>query len=109
MTQQLKPDPAEFERCVSLLCWKIETIAMRSGVSDADCADLEGTLAAMPPLVRDRVKLMLNGIQIQTEYDEPVMAFAARYILRLAQDVWQMPHPVAHSQSALAQASIKGR
>jgi hypothetical protein len=100
MAQQFKPDPAEFQRCVNILCMKIETIAMRSGVSDADCADLEGTLAAMPPLVRDRVKLMLNGIEIQTEYDEPVMAFSARYLLRLAHDVWQMPHPLTHSPSA---------
>ena len=74
---------------------------MRSGVTDADGTDLEGTLAALPPLVRDRVKLMLNGIEIQSEYDEPTMAFAARYILRLAHDIWQAnPHPMTHAPSA---------
>ena len=85
---------------------KIETVAMRSGASDADCADLEGTLAAMPPLSRERVQLMLDGVAIQTEYEDPVMAFAARYILRLAHDIWQAnPHPTTHSPSRPPQAS----
>ena len=101
MPKRFRPDPAEFERCVSFLCMKIETVAMRSEVPDADCTDLEGTLASMPPLVRDRVKLMLNGIEIQTEYNEPVMSFAARYLLNLAQGVWEEnPHPVTHSAPA---------
>lgn len=69
-------------------------------MSDGDCSDLEGMLAAMPPLVRDRVKLMLNGIDIQTEYDEPIMALAARYVLRLAENVWEAnPHPLTHTRS----------
>ena len=101
MSQRFRPDPAEFERCVSHLCIKIETIAMRTGVPGADCSDLEGMLAAMPPLVRDRAKLMLEGIEIHTEYDDPVMTLAARYILRLAQDVWAAnPHPVTHTPAA---------
>ncbi len=91
-------DPAEFERCVSQLCIKVESISLRGGVLGADCSDLEGMLAAMPPLVRDRAKLMLEGIEIHTEYDEPVMALAARYVLRLAEDVWQAnPHPLTHA------------
>jgi hypothetical protein len=109
MTRQLRPNPAEFERCVQFLCTKIETIAMRSGMTDADCADLERTLAAMPPLARDRVKLMLHGIDIHTEYDDPVMAFAARYIVRLAQEIWAAtPHPLTHpapSAAAFSRAS----
>ncbi len=101
MSQRFRPDPAEFERCVSHLCIKIETIAVRAGVPGADCSDLEGMLAAMPPLVRDRAKLMLEGIEIHTEYDDPVMTLAARYILRLAQDVWAAnPHPVTHTPAA---------
>ena len=100
MSKRFRPDPAEFQRCVSFLCLKIETVAMRSGMPDADRTNLDGTLASMPPLVRDRVKLMLSGIEIQTEYDEPVMSFAARYILRLAQGIWEEnPHPVTHSRS----------
>jgi hypothetical protein len=38
-------------------------------MSDVDCEELEQSLAAMPPVVRERVKLMLNGVEIQTEYD----------------------------------------
>lgn len=95
MSQRFRPDPAEFERCVTFLCVKIEGVALRAGASDADCTDLEGTLTAMPPLLRDRARLMLRGIEIQTEYDEPVMALAARYVLRLAEDVWEAnPHPL---------------
>jgi hypothetical protein len=88
---------------VTFLCTKIETIAMRSGLSDADCADIDGTLAAMPPVVRDRIKLMLNGINIQSEYDDPTMALAARYMLRLAQNIWdENPHPVEHESQPWA-------
>jgi len=98
MSQRFRPDPAEFERCVTFLCVKIETVALRAGAPDADCSDLEGTLAAMAPLLRDRARLMLSGIEIQTEYDEPVMALAARYVLRLAEDVWETnPYPVPRS------------
>src|SRR5215211_2514868 len=101
MSQRFRPDPAEFERCVSHLCIKLETIAVRAGVPGADCSDLEGMLAAMPPLVRDRAKLMLEGIEIHTEYDEPVMALAARYVVRLAEDVWAAnPHPLTHTAAA---------
>jgi hypothetical protein len=101
MSQPLRPDPAEFERCVRSLCMKIEAIVMRSGMPDADCVELEGTLAAMPPLLRDRTRLMLNGIEVQAEYDHPTLAFAARYMLRLAQDVWEAaPHPVMHGPPA---------
>ena len=105
MSQRFRPDPAALERCVSHLCIKIETVAVRAGVPGADCSDLEGMLAEMPPLIRDRVKLMLEGIEIQTEYDDPVMALAARYVVRLAQTVWQeSPHPVTHA--ALAPRSL---
>ena len=98
MSQRFRPDPAAFERCVSRLCLKIEAISIRAGVPGADCSDLEGMLAAMPPLIRDRVKLMLEGIAIQTEFDEPDMTLAARYILRLAQTVWDdNPHPLVRA------------
>ena len=64
---------------------------------DVDCEEIEQSLAAMPPVVRDRVKLMLNGVEIQTEYDDPTMSFAARYILKLAQAMReQNPHPVTY-------------
>ena len=101
MSSIFRPDPAEFDRCVSHLCCRIETLAERAGVSEADCTDLEGTLAAMPPLVRDRTKLMLDGIQIHTEYKDPAMSFAARYVLNLAEDIWaESPHPTVHAASS---------
>ena len=102
MRNSFRPGPAEFDRCVGYICLKIEAVAIRESVSDADCNDLEGTLAAMPPLLRQHVKLMLNGIQIRTEYEDPAMSFAARYVLRLADDVWEeTPHPLTHSTSDL--------
>jgi hypothetical protein len=98
MSNGFRPDLAEFGRCVGQLCIRVETIAMREGLSHADCSDLEGMLAAMPPLVRERVSLMLDGIHIQTEFEEPPIAFAARYLLRLAESIWeQNPHPMTHS------------
>ena len=102
MTGRLRPEPAQFERCLSFLCKKIEAVALREGVSDGDCGDLEGMLTAMPPLVRERVRLMLEGIDIQAEFNDPVMAFAARYVLSLARDVWESnPHPMMHSPEGL--------
>jgi hypothetical protein len=103
MTQPLRPNPTDFQRCVRFLCSKIESIVLRAGLSDVDCRDLHWSLAAMPPIVRDRVRLMLTGIEIQTEHAEPVLAFATRYLLILAQDIWAAnPHPVTHRSGALA-------
>ncbi|HEY7383874.1 MAG TPA: hypothetical protein VH743_09415 [Beijerinckiaceae bacterium] len=103
------PDPAEFNRCVSQLCFKIESVATRAGVSEADCTDLEGTLAAMPPLVRERTEMMLNSIQIQTEYKDPTMSFAARYVLKLAADIWEEnPHAMVHGTSQAAALRKRG-
>jgi hypothetical protein len=73
-----RPDPAEFERCVHHLCMRIETLAMREGVLTAECSNLQATLAAMPPSVRDPIVIMLN--EVETESGHPAMAFAARYI-----------------------------
>ena len=104
-----QPDPEEFEQCVSHLCSKIEAVAIREGASDTDCHDLESTLAMMPPLVRERVQLALEAIQIQTEYDHPAMCFAARYALRLAEDVWETnPHPMTRSVQLSAMRSKPG-
>ena len=97
MSERFRPNPDQFQQSVDLLCTKIQTVAVRAGMSDVDCEELERSLAAMLPIVRDRVKLMLDGIEIQTEYDDPTMAFAARYLLRLAQAIWdENPHPVTY-------------
>jgi hypothetical protein len=102
MSDPLRPQPADFERCLNFLCKKIETVALREGASEGDCGDLEGMLAAMPPMVRGHVTLMLEGIEIQTEFKDRVMAFAARYVLCLARDIWESnAHLVTHSPSAV--------
>ena len=102
MTQLLRPNPTDFQRCVRFLCSKIESIAVRAGLSDMDRLDLQWSLAAMPPAVRERVRLMLAGIEIQTEHAEPVLAFATRYLLILAQDIWDTnPRPMTHEPGAL--------
>ena len=93
--------PNDFDRCLRHLRKKIDAIAVREGVSNADFSDLEGTLLAMPPLVRDRIKLMLESVEIQSEYDDPPTAFAARYLLVLARDIWRSsPHPLTHMRIA---------
>ena len=95
MSERFRPDPDEFDRARHLLCTKIEAVAKRSGMPEMDCEDLERSLAAMGPTVRQRVKLMLDGIAIQTEYDDRTMAFTARYLLKLAHGFWEEnPHPV---------------
>ena len=99
MSERFRPSPDQFQRSVAMLCTKIHTVAIRAGMSDMDCEDLERSLAAMPSTVRDRVKLMLDGVEIQTEYNDPTMAFAARYLLRLAKSIWdENPQPVPPSR-----------
>jgi hypothetical protein len=101
MTRPLRPTPADFQRCVGVLRRKIETLAARSGLSDVDRSDLQWSLAAMPPSLRDPVRRMLNGIEIRSRHLEPTMAFATRYILVLAQDIWEAnPRPVRHAPPA---------
>ena len=81
--------PRDFDRCVELITRKIEQIAMKFGASDDDCADLQCSLEALSPFARSRVAAMLTGIQLQAGDDSPVMAFAARYVLNLAREVWE--------------------
>ena len=50
---------------------------------------LEGMLAAVPLPARVQVLAMLNDVGIKTEYDDPSMAFAARYLTSLAHEVWR--------------------
>ena len=79
--------PEQFERCVALLTQRLQTMASRGGVADEDCADLQSTLAALPPLSRDRTSVMLQGVRAQT--GDPCMAFAASYVLNLAAEIWE--------------------
>ena len=89
MSERFRPDPTEFERCVGHICLKIQTIALGKGVFHADCSDLEALLAAFPDRARPDVLAMLNDVGLNAEFDDPAMSFAARYITRLAQDIWR--------------------
>ena len=97
MWRRFRPDPDEFQSAVDLLCKKIRTIALRSGMCQVDCDDLERSLALMEQTVRERVHLMLDGVAIHTEYTDHTMCFAARYLLAMAQSIWkENPHPLTH-------------
>ena len=93
--------PHVFERCVDQLCHKLQQIAGRAGVPDHDCCDLESTLAAMPRVCRSQAQAMLNGLQLQTYDDFPAMAFAAKYVLNLAQQIWWEERPASLEAPAL--------
>jgi hypothetical protein len=80
--------PREFERCVDLLARKLEETAAWAGVPDCECTDLEATVA-LPPVARSRAEALLNGIQLQAADDFPAMAFAAKYIVKLAHQIWE--------------------
>jgi hypothetical protein len=88
MFQRFRPEPAEFRRNVELLARKLDNIAAGAGVPESECTDLESTLAALPPFARGRVAVLLQGIHVQAEEDNPAMAMAAHYVLALAQEVW---------------------
>ena len=79
----------EFDKCVDLLTRKIEDLAAKAGVPDAVCIDLQSTLGALPQHCREHVSIMLQGIAVQAEYESPTMAFAARYVLNLAREIWE--------------------
>lgn len=98
--------PREFHRCVELLTRKIEEIAKRAGVSEAEFVDLEGVLAALPPVSRERAAVVLQGISIQADEEFPAMAFAASYLLKLAGEIWETRRSPA---SAVAAAATDGR
>ena len=47
MWRHFRPDPDEFQSAVNFLCSKLQTIALRSGMSHVDCDDIERSLAVM--------------------------------------------------------------
>jgi hypothetical protein len=94
--------PEQFERCVALLTQRLQTMAARAGVADEDCADLQATLAALPPFSRDRASVMLQGVRAQT--GDPGIAFAASYVLNLAAEIWEgEPASIATMAGSLRQ------
>lgn len=81
--------PRDFHRCVELLTHKLAEIAMRSGAREEECQSLESILTVLPPTSRQRASVVLNGIQVQSDEEYPVMAVAARYVLKLAEEIWE--------------------
>jgi hypothetical protein len=81
--------PREFSRCLEFLRLKIEEAAARVGVPDAEMTDLEATLAALPPVGRSHVRALMNAMQLEAAEKFPTMAFAAKYVLTLAEDIWE--------------------
>jgi hypothetical protein len=100
MIRGLYVHPREFDRCVEVLTRKLEQTAARAGVADGERADLETTLAALPPFSRGRAAVLLEGIRVQADEEHPAMAFAADYVLKLAREVWDnAPAALSASES----------
>jgi hypothetical protein len=80
-------------------------------MAEEDCADLESTLAALPLFARGRARIMLEGVRIQADENAPAMAFAANYILTLAQEIWEVmpPAPPLPARRAAVGHGIKPR
>jgi hypothetical protein len=88
MPSSFSTDAAEFRRNVAFLTRQLETIAVRAGVPDGDCADPQSLFAALPLSARDEAVDLLDHIQLKASDADLGVAFAARYLLRLARDVW---------------------
>jgi hypothetical protein len=88
MSSLLAPDAAEFRRNVAFLTRQLEGIAVRAGVPDGDCGDPQSLFAALPPYARDDTVDLLDRIQLKASDADLGVALAARYLLRLARDVW---------------------
>jgi hypothetical protein len=97
MAERFRPDPTDFQRCVSYLCLKLETIAHGSDVLHAERPDLEALLASIPPRACDRVLAMLNDVAGRAEHTDPAMIFAVRYATQLAQDIWRTSAKPSHA------------
>jgi hypothetical protein len=88
----------DFRRCVALLERKLGDVATNAGVPEAECLDLERSLAALPSMARSRATAMLYGVQAQAADDYPAMAAAARYVLvgGGGREEAQRPTPMRH-------------
>jgi hypothetical protein len=80
--------PREFEWCLELLTRRLSETAARAGVPDAECTNLEAILAALPPFSRSNAEGFLTNLQLQACDDFPAMAFAAKYVRKLASEIW---------------------
>ena len=81
-------EPAEFQRCVAVVTHKVEALAVRSGVLEAGCLDLESTLSALPPSSQGHAGVMLDGLALRGTDKDQAMVVAAHYVRALAAEVW---------------------
>src|SRR5688500_16625106 len=81
--------PEAFQRCVTQLLIRLQDIAVRAGVPEHECSDLEATLAVLPPCARERASVLLEGVRAHS--DDKCLSMAAGYILKLGHDVWNAP------------------
>jgi len=80
--------PREFVWCLELLTRRLSETAARAGVNDSECTDLEAILAALPLVARFNAEGYLKSLQLQACDDFPAMAFAAKYVRKLANEIW---------------------
>jgi hypothetical protein len=73
--------------CLELLTRRLSETAARAGVPDAECTDPEAILAALPPVSRFNAEGFLENLQLQACDDFPAMAFAAKYVCKLANEI----------------------
>jgi hypothetical protein len=95
MIEHSPVEPAEFQRCVALLSRKMEDLAVCAGLPEEKRLDLEGILAALPPISRSRACIILDGIGAHASEEGTAMAVAARYVRALADDIWDTAHQPA--------------
>jgi hypothetical protein len=83
--------PREFVWCLELLTRRLSEAAAGAGVHDSECTDLEAILAALPPVSRFNAEGYLKNLQLQACDDFPAMSFAAKYVRKLANEIWVCP------------------
>ena len=88
MVERRRVEPAEFQKGVALMCYRVEALAGHGGLPAAEYFDVQGVLSALPPFSRGRASVMLEAIALQSFDESPVTAFAARYVRAMAHDVW---------------------
>src|SRR4051794_39203500 len=82
--------PEAYERCVTQLTMRLRDIAMRAGVPEDECSDLEATLEVLPPFARERASVLLEGVRAHS--DDKCMSVAAGFLLTVAHEVWNAPY-----------------
>ena len=92
MRHEMHPDSDAFRRDVDLLCRSIEVVACKAGATEADCDDPQRMFAVMPLSVRQDIVRVLDHHVAQDEGTDS-LTLAARYLIKLAREVWDSEPP----------------